>query len=167
MDADRIVESTQAAAANTRAFLAMIRACEGTAGENGYRALFGYIEARGGPTFLSYAVHPNLRSSFRQTDGTVGYTTAAGAYQIIYPTWQLLQARLGLPDFSPPSQDAAAIELVGSRGALPDIAQGRLGAALAKCWPVWASLPGSTYAQPVRALEFAQNAYTGAGGVLA
>lgn len=165
MDADRIVE--QAQDANVSAFLMCIRACEGTLGDDGYRALFGYRQSRNGPLFDDFHDHPNIRTSFTQTDGTLGFTTAAGAYQIIFATWKRLQAQLDMPDFGPASQDDAATELIRQRGALDDVRMGRLQVAIGKCWPVWASLPGSTYAQPVRAMEFAQTAYTDAGGSLA
>lgn len=166
MDADRTV-ATLPTVQNAHAFLSTIRACEGTTGPDGYRALFGYLPTRGGPLFDSFADHPNVRSSFTQTDGTVGFTTAAGAYQIIFSTWTRLQGLLKLPDFSPASQDAAATQLIVERGALPDVMLGRLDVALGKCWPVWASLPGSTYAQPSRSVAFAQGAFTDAGGTLA
>lgn len=157
MDADRIVERTQQ---NIAAWLALIRACEGTAGPNGYRTLFG------GSLFDDFSRHPNIRKEFRWTDGTVGYTTAAGAYQFIYKTWWNLQNKLGLPDFSPESQDRAAVELTSERNALSDVAAGRVQEALNKCGPVWASLPTSAYAQPRRTLQFASNAFAEAGGVL-
>lgn len=163
-DADRAVESLvggDGARANLAAFLMCIRACEGTAGINGYRMLFG------GRLFDDFSDHPNVRQSFRQTDGTYGFTTAAGAYQIIYATWKRVQARLALPDFSPASQDAAAEFLIGERNALDSVKAGEIEYALGKCWPVWASLPGSTYAQPSRALDFALSAYRDAGGVCA
>ena len=164
MDADRIVD---VAAANQAAFLLAIRACEGTSAPNGYRALFGYRASRDGPLFDSFAAHPNVRSQFTQTDGTLGFTTAAGAYQIIFATWERLRRKLNLPDFSPDSQDRAALELIAERKALDDVQAGRFADAVGKCWPVWASLPGSTYRQPVRTMEYALAAYTNAGGVVA
>ena len=167
MDADRIVAQAQQAETNLRAFLATIRACEGTNGLNGYRALFGYRAAADAPIFADFASHPDYRSSFRQTDGTLGFTTAAGAYQIIFATWNRLRLALTLPDFSPASQDAAAIELIRERDALFAARAGDMATAFARCWPVWASLPGSTYMQPVRSLAFAQQAFKDAGGSLA
>lgn len=169
-DADRVVmaaEREKARAANLAAFLVMIRACEGTTGEDGYRALFGYLPQNHGPCFDNFDDHPNVRFSFRQTDGTIGYTTAAGAYQIIYPTWVSLRSRLRLADFSPTSQDRAATELILERNALEDVYAGYLDDALAKCWPVWASLPGSTYSQPRRSASFALAAFVEAGGAIA
>lgn len=164
MDADRIVQQTQNAA-NLAAFLATIRACEGTNGPNGYRALFGYRIADDAPVFANFVRHPDQRFSFRQTDGTLGFTTAAGAYQIIFATWDRLRLVLALPDFSPPNQDAAATQLIRERNALDAVYAGDTATAFGRCWPVWASLPGSTYAQPVRSLAFAQQAFADAGGV--
>lgn len=169
MDADRIVEKYLGggggvAYSNTRAFLTMIRACEGTFGPLGYRALFGYRESAGAPIFDGFADHPQQRFSFHQTDGTLGFTTAAGAYQFIYSTWKRMQAKLALPDFSPDSQDRAAIELIAERGALALVESGAVEDAIGRCWPIWASLPGSTYLQPTRSLTFALDAYGNAGG---
>lgn len=147
--------------ANLAAFLATIRACEGTDGPNGYRMLFG------GKLFSSYETHPRVRVPFTQTDGKRNYSTAAGAYQILARTWDALQARLDLPDFSPESQDEAAIELINERGAIPAVVDGELRFALDVCAPVWASLPASSYPQPKRTYAFAERAYLNAGGALA
>lgn len=158
MDADRQVARAQA---NCAAWLALIRACEGTAGPNGYRTLFG------GSLFDNFDAHPNIVKTFRWTDGTVGYTTAAGAYQFLFRTWQSVAIPMRLPDFSPTSQDRAAIELTARRKALDDVVGGRVQEAINKCWPEWASLPASQYLQPRRSLQFAANAFANAGGVLA
>lgn len=139
----------------------MIRFCEGTDGPFGYRTLFG------GGLFDDFSKHPNVRRQFLWGDGTVGYSTAAGAFQIIFPTWTGLQQKLRLPDFSPPSQDAAAIELISERRAMADVGAGRLQEAINKCWPIWASLPASQYSQPKRTMQFACNKFAGAGGVIA
>ncbi len=112
-------------------------------------------------------MHPNVRFSFTQTDGTINYTTAAGAFQFIYPTWKRLQAKLNLPDFGPASQDLAAIELIAEAGAMADVKEGRLQEAIDKCCGIWASLPGSKYPQPVRSYKFASNVYALSGGSLA
>lgn len=136
---------------NLRAFLAAIRYAEGTAGERGYRMLFG------GALFDSFADHP------RRVVRLSGYvTTAAGAYQILESTWDDIRA--GLPDFSPASQDEAAARLIRRRGALSDVYAGRFEAAIRKCAKEWASLPGSPYGQPVRTFDQVRAAYLGAGG---
>lgn len=138
---------------NLRAFLRMIRWCEGTAGADGYRTLFG------GRLFDGYGDHPRI------TVTAGSYTsTAAGAYQILSRTWDDIQAALNLPDFSPASQDIAAAYLIRRRGALADVYAGRIADAVRKCGKEWASLPGSPYGQPVKSLADVQRVYLAAGG---
>lgn len=147
--------SEATAQANIRAFLDMIAFAEGTANANGYRMLFG------GQLFDSYADHPRIYIPFRNTT-----TSAAGRYQILARTWDSLRARLGLTDFTPASQDAAAIELIRERGALNDVRAGRVSQAVAKVAKVWASLPGAGYDQPERKFASLVAAYADAGGTL-
>lgn len=159
--------------ANTAAFLAMIRKAEGTAGQNGYRTLFG------GALFDSYADHPRIAKQFRNGNGQTLWTTAAGAYQFmaVSPiptggqtrsnTWDRIAAKLGLPDFSPASQDAAAVELIREAGALGDVRAGRFDQAVSKVKGIWASMPGAGYAQPEKSLDALRLAYLNAGGTLA
>lgn len=143
---------------NTRAFLDMLAYSEGTAGPNGYRTLFG------GTFFDSFKDHP--RQSFQFTDkaGRNLRTTAAGRYQFLARTWDALAKQLDLADFGPANQDKAALELIRQRGALRDVQAGRIEAAIAKCAPIWASLPGAGYAQPERKLSSLLNTYAQAGG---
>lgn len=144
---------------NVQAFLAVIRAGEGTAGENGYRTRFG------GGLFDSFADHPGGTVSAK-SGGRVLVSSAAGAFQHLIGTWRECQAALGLPDFSPASQDLAAVFLINRRRALADVLAGRIEAAIAKCNREWASLPGSPYGQPVVKLERALETYRVAGGLL-
>lgn len=145
---------------NRAAFLAMIRYAEGTAGPRGYETMFGYRY------FDSYADHPRQYLPFTDGAGRQLKSSAAGAYQIIVKTWDALRARLGLPDFSPASQDAAALELIRERGALADVDAGRFAAAVGKVRKVWASLPGAGYAQPERSLSSLYAVYREAGGTV-
>jgi lysozyme len=160
------------AESNMRAFLWMIRTAEGTAGANGYRTMFG------GRLFDSYADHPRQAKQFTNGAGQKLWTSAAGAYQFmaISPipggstrvnTWDRLQSRLGLSDFSPESQDAAAVELIREAGALGDVRAGRFDEAVTKVRNIWASLPGAGYAQPEKSLESLRLAFLNAGGSLA
>lgn len=151
---------------NQQAFLDMLASCEGTNSPDGYRALFGYTPTNG-KIFDGYVDHPNIRSPFTETTGRVNYTTAAGRYQIIYPTWRDLKKKLGLVGFTPADQDAAALELIRQCGALSDIENGDLQAAIEKTGGIWASLPSSRYPQPRRSPQFAQSAFTDAGGMIA
>lgn len=124
-----------------QAFLATIRAGEGTAGGNGYRTLFG------GGLFESFADHPRQVICRSTASGRI-CSSAAGAYQFLRATWDRIAGRLGLPDFSPASQDIAALELIREKGAIEDIKAGRFDEAVAKCRKVWASMPGAGYGQP-------------------
>jgi muramidase (phage lysozyme) len=152
--------SAMTAESNVAAFLAMIRAAEGTAGPNGYRTLFG------GQLFASYADHPRI--AVRALLGGRAITsTAAGAYQILERTWDEAARALALPDFSPASQDAAAVWLIRRRGALADVRAGRFDVAVRKVAREWASLPGSPYGQPVKTLDEVRAAYAAAGGSFA
>lgn len=149
--------SEDEAAANTRAFLDMLAYSEGTT-RNGYNTLFG------GGTFDGFADHPRRLFSFTNGAGQKLKTTAAGRYQFLARTWDSLRAKLNLPDFGPESQDAAALELIRQRGALADVRAGRVADAIAKCAPIWASLPGAGYNQPERKLSNLLAAYENAGG---
>ncbi|WP_310611646.1 glycoside hydrolase family 104 protein [Limnohabitans sp.] len=145
---------------NRRAFLDMIAYSEGTSGPSGYLTMFG------GRLMDSLEVHPHQYFTFTNSRGEQLKTSAAGRYQFLGKTWDSLAAKLGLPDFSPESQDAAALELIRQRGALPDVDAGRLAVAVQKCAPIWASLPGAGYAQPERKLSQLAAAFADAGGMI-
>ena len=145
---------------NVRAFLDMIRVGEGTADPDGYRRHFG------GRLFDSFDDHPRI--AITAGLGRNKYTsTAAGAYQFLSRTWDECAKALGLRDFSPQSQDLAAVFLIDRRRALDDVLAGRIEAAIAKCAREWASLPGSPYGQPVKTLEQALKTYAERGGTTA
>lgn len=141
---------------NVQAFLRVIRRGEGTAGPDGYRTLFG------GGLFNGYADHPRIKVS------KSGYTsTAAGAYQFLSSTWDETKRVMGLPDFTPASQDRAAVGRIVYRGALEDVKAGRFEQAIRKVAREWASMPGSPYGQPVISMTTAKNTYAAAGGAFA
>lgn len=159
---------------NVQAFMALIRKPE----SNGiYNVLYG------GGTFSDYSQHPQVRVPFYNPkrapngDGSPNdYSTAAGAYQINYPTWLLIQSlaaleKIPLLDFSPASQDIAAVLLLKMNGALPLVLYGHFKEALyeasggANGLLGWASLPGSTSGQHQISLATAQQIYAAAGGV--
>jgi len=138
---------------NLKAFLIMIQYSEGTFGKDGYRKLYG------GGFFNDLSKHPNTRVT------KWGITsTAAGAYQILNKTWNEIQAKLKLPDFSPLSQDKAAIELIRRRKALEDVMAGRFTQAIEKCKKEWASLPGAGYGQNEKNVKSLLAVYKIAGG---
>lgn len=139
---------------NVKAFLWVIRHCEGTSGPDGYRTLFG------GTLFSDFSKHPGIYIPFGKTR-----SSAAGAYQFLERTWKALVKQHGFKDFSPASQDLGAIELIRGRNALKDVEEGRFELALRKCSPEWASLPFSQYEQPTKKLEFCKQIYEQYGGV--
>lgn len=141
---------------NVQALLRVIRQGEGTSTMNGYRTIFG------GGLFDSYADHP------RRIVKKNGYSSsAAGAYQFLTSTWDETARIMGLGDFTPASQDLAAVGLLAKRGALADAKAGRFDAAIAKIGKEWASMPGSPYGQPVITLAAARTTYASNGGTFA
>lgn len=133
-----------------RALLNTIRYAEGTWANGqpiGYRILFG------GSLFDSLERHPN------RVMRTARYASAAaGAYQFMPFTWDMVTRALGIADFGPESQDQAALFLVQRRGALHLADRGELTPDLAaRLAPEWASFPTlagrSFYGQPVKRLN--------------
>lgn len=145
---------------NVSAFLDMLAVSEGTKGhgDDGYNVIVG------GDLFHGYSDHPRKLVTLNKAGLK---STAAGRYQFLARTWDSLRAKLHLRDFGPASQDVAAIELIDERHALDDVKAGRFDAAVAKCAPIWASLPGAGYGQRENALAALRKAYINAGGTLA
>lgn len=160
--------------ANVRAFLQAIALAEGTANQaDPYRVCYAYRH-----TIKSLADHPAITGEWKGEKlsdamckgaglGPGCVSTAAGKYQMTRPTWSTLKRRLGLRDFGPAAQDAAATELLRETGALAAVQRGDLATAVSKARRTWASLPGAGYDQPERSLAWVQNQFTNAGGVLA
>jgi muramidase (phage lysozyme) len=122
--------------ARIRAYLNIISIAEGA----DYDSLFG------GGKFSSFASHPGIAV----TAGS--YTsTAAGAYQFVKGTWELEARLMDLSDFSPLSQDLAAVDLLIRSGASHQLLYSSglyngVYRATELVSPTWASLPGG--AQP-------------------
>ncbi|MGC7995735.1 lysozyme, partial [Salmonella enterica] len=74
-------------------------------------------------------------------------STAAGRYQLLARYFDAYKKQLNLPDFSPASQDAIALQQIKERGALADVDAGRFDIAVGKVRNIWASLPGAGYGQ--------------------
>jgi muramidase (phage lysozyme) len=148
---------------NMQAFLAAIALAEG----GGYDFRYGAVRGRRNDPwrFSDYATHPG--------PGRGGKVTAAGMYQITRPTWREMGARMGLTDFSPETQDLAAVEILRTIGADADILRGDLAAALDKASRRWSSLPrgkglpGRYPPQPSIAFDAFASHYRTAGGTLA
>lgn len=153
-------------AVNLAAWQAVVKAAEG----GDYATCFGYKH-----TISNFADHPAVTGEWtgeRLSDdmcANAGYgpgcvSTAAGAYQIKKGTWIATRDALGLPDFSPASQDAAMLELTRQRGALEAVKAGDLATAVYRCRNEWASLPGNYAKQGQRSLEQLQAWFAQAGG---
>jgi lysozyme len=85
-------------------------------------------------------------------------SAAAGAYQFMPPTWEMVTRKLGLTRFDPDSQDQGALFLIQRRGALHLADRGELTEQLAALLaPEWASFPTlagrSFYGQPVKRFD--------------
>lgn len=136
---------------NVQAFLALIRDTEGTAkGADPYRVYGGSAKNQ-----IKDLSKPDFkRWGFTQTDGKKNTSSASGAYQFLERTWNGLAKEYGLTDFSPRSQDLGAIALLKQSGALDAIVKGDFDTAVKKANRIWASLPGSPYAQHTRSNDY-------------
>jgi len=155
--------------ANLSAFLYMIRSTEhvyprDVVNDAAYSIFYG------GSRFQNFADHPvitgekkgvPLPDHFCKAAGLKPgcVSTAAGAYQFIRPTWARIKARMNVPDFSPLSQDQAAVAILDEIGALDLIYAGDIEGAIKKASKIWASLPGSTAQQNPKALAYALNRF--------
>jgi muramidase (phage lysozyme) len=124
---------------NMRAFLDMLAYAEGT--NDSYDIIFGYRK------FYSYAGHPRILNC------SGGYCSdAAGRYQIKSTTWDEVRREVGLTDFTPESQDRAAVQLIKWRGAYSQVEQisnfDQFDNAVYSVRYEWASMPYSPYGQP-------------------
>lgn len=136
---------------NRSIFLALIREFE--TGDK-YDLIYG------GERFMSFADHPRKFVPIR-IPGYIGkFSSAAGAYQFISTTWDSLKRALGLTDFSPASQDAAALELLRQTGALALIDAGDFDGAMRRAATQWASLPYSPAKQNPKSIEAANTLLT-------
>jgi len=114
----------------------VIRFAEGTDSKNGYNTMFGHRQ------FTDMSKHPNNPAPTPW--GT--QSEAAGAYQFMKPTWDRVQSKLNLPDFTPASQELGGRWLTQYRGVDPDAAittRSDFIAAMDKLAPEWAGLPYS------------------------
>jgi muramidase (phage lysozyme) len=115
-----------------QAMLKTIRYAEGTSGENGYTTRVG------GGQFSDLSSKPGKKVFIKSINN---YSSAEGAYQFLNSSWVGVSKKLGLKDFSPESQDIAAIDLIIQRGAMDNILKDDFQGAINKLSPEWASLP--------------------------
>jgi lysozyme len=149
------------ASQNLTAFLKLVRVAE--SGDD-YSALVG------GGSITDFSDHPANKGwqGIRTADNRK--TTAAGAYQITQTTWNTeVQPALHLPDFTPASQDEAALWIIQFKrpGAWEMVTQGKLDDALARLRQEWESFDRMIKGTYPITLAEAQTIYTDAGGTVA
>lgn len=155
----------------TGALEEVIKAGEGTSGDNGYGLLvYGKVQsAPGFPNLVGQrgsarnpiVIDPNTLSGFPNiaVQTPYGISHAFGAYQFMPATW----ARYGGgSDISPSAQDDVAAAAIANLGAADAAANGNFQDAIWDLNTTWASLPDSPYGQPTltwnQALAIYQNA---------
>lgn len=118
---------------NVQKMLGLLAHTEGT------DRLYGYKTLVGGGKVEDLSKHPNIVGMTTKD----GKSTAFGRYQITGTTWQGLQKKYGFSDFTPRTQDLAAVALMKDAGALNAVLSGDFAKAIDKVKDVWVSLPGS------------------------
>jgi len=152
---------------NQKAFLDMIAFSENgekllAVSDNGYDVIVGSTPTK--PNLLPHYDDCN-RKVVSLKNGIK--STASGRYQILSRYYDAYKKQLGLPDFSPDSQDKIALQLIKECHALGDIESGNFVSAVGKCASRWASLTGSPYGQHTHPIETLRDAFVAAGGQLA
>lgn len=164
------ITPSEAGGKNVCAFLDAIAYCEigpamlsMPATDDGYRVMVGSL-----PDHLllmtDYANHPMPTDDMSIEYAPGVYSTAAGRYQILNTYWPHYQAMLGLPDFSPLSQDRYAVQQLREQGAIDCLEHDDLPGAIACVNDIWASLTGSPYGQHTHSYDTVAGAYAKAGG---
>jgi muramidase (phage lysozyme) len=141
-----------------KAFLDTIAYSEGTSTSpitrnNGYDVIVSGV--KGPSIFTDYADHPFAHGGhvLVRLGPPLLISTAAGRYQVLARYFEAYKAQLHLPDFSPASQDAVAIQQMKERGAVALVETGNAGSAILACAPIWASFPGNAYGQGGKSIE--------------
>ena len=154
----------QAIPAEGRALLNTIAQTE-SAGR--YNVRYG---GHGDKTFQGFDDHPRVAEPITSGPDVGKTSSAAGRYQFIAPTWDAQKAKLGLKDFSPANQDAAAWDLAQAtykqqtgKDLLTTLKSGETADVLPALSGQWSSLPGGR--QP--AGRFMSPAANGQGGFTA
>lgn len=158
---------------NQKAMLDCIAWAEGTSTSkatknNGYDVIVTGFDGKP-EIFVDYSTHPFANGRPSKKINSKGLTSnASGRYQHMLRDWLYYKNMLRLPDFSPVSQDAWAVQLMKERRALPLIEAGKFEEAIGLIRNLWASLPGAGYKdQPMRSMADLKAVYVKAGGTLA
>lgn len=134
-----------------RAFLDLISWSEGTSTSrltinNGYDVIVTGID--GPSVFIDYSEHPFAHGGAVTVRAVpLLQSTAAGRYQLLARYWNVYKVQLKLPDYSPSSQDAVALQQMKERDAVAMVEAGNIEGAIGACSNIWASFPGNDYGQ--------------------
>jgi muramidase (phage lysozyme) len=133
------------------AFLDLIAFSEGTSSspltiDRGYDVIVTGVD--GPAVFTGYDKHPfENGGAVTVRNSPLLISTAAGRYQLLARYWRVYKIQLGLPDYSPASQDKVAIQQIRERAGLALITVGNIQGAIEACSNIWASFPGNNYGQ--------------------
>ena len=142
---------------NVQAFARVVREGESRQDELAYRMRFGGHGKK--PVYFDdLSKHPKQFEPTASGDRS----SAAGAYQATWTTWNEEQAKWGWPDFSPKCQDEFFVARLIYRGALKSVVAGEFTQACALCKQEWTSLPGG--AEENAATKRARETYIKWGG---
>jgi muramidase (phage lysozyme) len=144
--------------AAVKAFLDLIAWSEGTSTHpltknDGYDVIVTGVH--GQAVFTDYTKHPfeDGGAVLVRSGPPPLVSAAAGRYQILARFWRIYRAQLGLPDFSPESQDAVALQQIKERRAVAMLEDNDVAGAIKACSNIWASLPGNGYGQGGHTME--------------
>jgi muramidase (phage lysozyme) len=122
---------------------ALLETIAGPESKGDYNVLYG------GGQFDDYSDHPRQYVMIQSGPNKGKYSSAAGKYQFLGSTWDDQAEKLGLTDFSPASQDAAAWNLAveeykrdTGRDLEADLAAGDISRVAPSLKNQWTSLPG-------------------------
>lgn len=144
--------------ARIRAFLDAISWAEtGSMSEVSYTV----IVFKGGNQIKNFSTHPfvgggwkaNQNCAFIRRAGKRVCSSASGRYQIMDFNYRSLTKNGIIRDFTPASQDKAAIYYLQQKGVLEDIAFGNFEKAACKVGGHWASFPCNNYRQPQKKVQ--------------
>jgi len=156
---------------NLFAFKKMLRFSEGTLNHKlttngGYDVIVTGIDGKL-EVFTDYSDHPFAGGRPGKVFNKAGQrSTASGAYQQLLRYWPAYKKQLGLPDFSPESQEKLCDQLLREQKAMALIEAGKITDAIRACSNIWASLPGAGYDQHEHKLDVLLKAYQDFGGKL-
>ena len=136
-----------------RAFLDMIAEAEGWFyGANNHRPP-QYDEISGWLKVDDISSHPNKKGS---------WSTAAGRYQFMPPDWAATKKATGVLDFTPRSQDIAAVYLLMTRNnIIGAILEDNIFEAIQRASGTWASLPDKNKSENADVNNFPTSHYNG------